>query len=299
MSIATVKIEPISLIDEIIQSLQPKDFIKEVKIPRVEQSKTENILDLFENLLTTHRVSERVKNIVLERMQGANDLETSLENIFHFEPVLTAETNGVLVVAGTPGAGKSIVAAKIALEAVLMQKDVELITTDTLKAGGTTQIQTYAHALEVPFKAIESADKLDIYLKDSNPETLKIIDTMGINPFEKAEMGRLIEIVFASKKSPILVHPVATECEETQDQLDAFKQLGISSLIGSKVDMSKRIGGLISACVSDKIMLSHFSKGPELGNRLHIATANNLKELLTRPSEAKEMSPKRTPFLLN
>lgn len=240
----------------------------------------QNFLDLLE----VHRVPSDIRALFKVKMtlSKAERIDEALEEIVSFKPIITLQSSGPIILGGSPGVGKSICSAKLACEALIMGKPVELLTTDVLKAGAVQQTKVYADALGIPMESFDSAAKLHGYIQSRDPKTLFIIDTAGVNPFQREDFNSLVEIVLTLRKLPILVFPANLDAYEAIDHLEAFKALGARQLLITRGDMTKRWGAVLSCLALSDISLAALNMGPELGNRLENATAKILADLCLR-----------------
>ena len=74
-------------------------------------------------------------------------LAGALDQVFKFQTLpITGKRPIVLV--GLPGAGKTVTTAKLATRAIMKQQAVNVITTDTVRAGGYEQLAAFTRLLK-------------------------------------------------------------------------------------------------------------------------------------------------------
>lgn len=185
---------------------------------------------------------------------------------------------------GPVGAGKTVTLTKLALELLLCQKTPRLISCDVMKAGALEQLQVYANALQIEFKVCSSPEELEktvTFYQKAFPEDILLIDTPGINPFIKEEIHGLTDYVLATKLAPILVLPAGGDANETKEQAVAFKDLGCTKFIATRMDAARRYGGIMSVLFCERLDLYALSAGPEIGQRLYSAHADLFVKFVT------------------
>jgi flagellar biosynthesis protein FlhF len=74
-----------------------------------------------------------------------------------------------------------------------------------------------------------------------------VIDTSGINPFDACAVGELAGLVRAARAEPVLVLPANVEPDEAVEIVGAFRALPIRRLLATRLDIVRRLGGLIAA----------------------------------------------------
>ena len=199
---------------------------------------------------------------------GADSLGQALETLFAFQP-LPPDPDGAVLLIGPPGAGKTACAAKLAVRSVLAGRPAELISTDA-GAGAASQMEafadlirmpvTMAHTPEAVFEAVEQASQ------NSEGRTI-IIDTPGINPFDRAETAHIKAFIQASSAEPVLVMP-AHGGGDLEDHAMLFKAMGARRMIVTRLDLTRRLGGLLQAAASSGLAFAQASSSPYIAETL-------------------------------
>lgn len=206
--------------------------------------------------------------------------------------VTNFETKTILLV-GTPGAGKSVTLAKLAVEALLEGRKVRIVTLDEGKAGAIEQLSTYGSHLKVDVASCVAAKDLTAHMKRLDGGELLLIDTPGINPFSRQDVEFVSECVFTTQCVPHWVFSAGCDVWEALEMAEIFKDLGVREIIHTKGDVARRHGALLSVLTQEPMHLVGLSQGPTLSQRLEDATAETLHDLLkstffvqsTRPKE--------------
>ena len=245
--------------------------------------------NLFCHLLTYHGVPAAIsENMVAELCALAPAiLESGIEAVLSQLLPITAfdfknpkSIPKQLMVAGPVGVGKTVSLAKLASELCLLNKKVVIISTDYLKAGAKEQIQLYADAIKVSLKLVNSPTALEETLRTIPEDCTVLIDTPGANPLNGNDTYQLTEFILAAKQAPFFVLSAGGDAVEMQETALAFKDLGCTRMLMTRIDATKRFGGLLSILFKERLELFALSLGPEIGNRLRAASPKNIAEIL-------------------
>jgi flagellar biosynthesis protein FlhF len=201
---------------------------------------------------------------------GPEALAQALDKHIAFAP-LPAELETTLVLIGQPGAGKTAAAAKIAVRAVLAGRPAALVTTDA-SAGSLAQIESFAGLIRLPVEAAADPDALRSTverLTAEDPTRALIVDTQGVNPFDRAELTHLRRLIAACGQDaePVFV-AAAQGGRDIEDQAVIFKALGARRLIATRLDVARRLGGLIGAADVAGLALAQGSASPYIAETM-------------------------------
>ncbi len=256
------------------------------------RSRVLDVKNLLCDILSYHSppneiIEEITSNVYALPNTALNDGMTAILNtLFKFYHLNYSNYNMQhLMLSGPVGVGKTVTLTKIATELLVCKKRVELILTDYLRAGSIEQMQAYASAINVPLHLINNPTELAKKLERANAnnnDVVYLIDTPSTNCLNSSETTKLQEFVLAAKLSPILVLSAGGDSYEMIETAGAFRNFGCSRLMMTRFDATRRLGGLLSILHKEKFEFSAMSFGPEIGNRLWQATADNLLKVLTR-----------------
>lgn len=200
-------------------------------------------------------------------------LARALETRFSFEPIPALPQAPVMLV-GLPGSGKTVTMAKLAANALIENTPVDLITTDTERAGAAAQAQAYAQLLGLHARPAENIDTLSLLLEENTGRTNTpcFIDTASINPFDPTEFASLKRLVegarIAAHAEPVLVLSAATDAVLLSEIASNFAELGVRRLIATHVDIARRIGGVLAVADISGLALAQISVTPYLARGL-------------------------------
>ncbi|MDE2337114.1 MAG: GTPase, partial [Alphaproteobacteria bacterium] len=212
-------------------------------------------------------------------------LAAALKKAFSF-----AETSfeKPLVLVGPPGAGKTLMTAKLTARIVMegKQKPV-IVTTDIARAGGVEQLSAFLDILDVPLHQAEDAKGLKALLAKAKPHTPVIVDTGGLNPFDPQEMKSLAKLLHAAETQAALVLPAGIDAEESAEIALTFGVLGVKTLIPTRLDFARRLGGILSAAERAGLSFTEASHTPQVANGILALGPDVIADLLIPRSPKK------------
>lgn len=173
-----------------------------------------------------------------------------------------------IVLIGPPGVGKTITVAKLAAQATMAGANPQVISTDTQRAGGVEQLSAFTRILKIDLKQAKDAATLSRLLDDIDPDQPLIIDTPGTNPFKDEEMTHLASLLAAAKAEILLVLAAGTDALESADLAMEFADLGATRLLVTRLDMARRLGGLLAAADAARLSFSDVSITPNIAEGL-------------------------------
>ncbi len=198
-------------------------------------------------------------------------LAGAFDSSFTFSPVsgLFEDSAGKtdrrrLVLIGPPGVGKTITVAKLAARATLAGLSPRIITTDTQRAGGIEQLAAFTRILKIDLQQAANSTDLDRLVADLNPNQPLIIDTPGTNPFNDDEMDHLGSLMVAARSDILLVLAAGTDALESADLAIQFADLGATRLLVTRLDMARRLGGILAAADAARLSFSDVSISPNI-----------------------------------
>lgn len=255
------------------------------------------VIDALEMALSAHGLApELVEKMLLaalpfEAEEPLVALSSALATLYAFRPLGPANTRSVVLLAGPPGAGKTVTAAKLAARAVLTGGRVRLVSTDTARAGAIDQLAAFARILDVPLHPVKTAPELRALAAGGEAAELVVIDTAGVNPYSAEDLRELRGLIEASAAEPVMVLPAGGDAVDTMEMVRSFRDLGCERLAVTRLDIARRLGSIIAAVdalrlpfaeagVSSAIADGLSSFNPVLLARLLLATATRSRRPL-------------------
>ncbi len=249
------------------------------------------IAEELTEVMLRHNVPEDVMDNVLScaTVIGVDNpyiaLIAAVEHLFHFRPLPDRAHRKPIMMVGQPGAGKTVSVAKATANAVLNDLSVGVITTDTVRAGGVEQLQSFTKLLDVRLlKARDDKGLLQAinHLRDCDQI---YIDTAGVNPFDRDDIRMLARLTSAEDMDCMMVLPAGIDVQESGEMARAFATLGVHTILPTRVDIARRLGGILAAAHQGSMSLSHASHTPNVANGLMSLTPRSLAKLLMPNAE--------------
>lgn len=150
-----------------------------------------------------------------------------------------------LMCVGPPGAGKTLTIVRLATRLVLAGQTPLILSADGCRAGANAQMQAFTDVLGVKFIAIDNSNDISRALHGQTGPVL--IDTAGCSPYDPAALGELAASGKRAGARIALVLPAGLDAMESQDTATAFAAAGAALLIATKLDIARRIGGVLAA----------------------------------------------------
>lgn len=254
--------------------------------------------DLISDALLKHRVPGALSDQIIACVltdSGADPekvLARALAETLSFAPPKRARQPLILV--GPPGAGKTLMTAKLAAASVLDGGKPCVITTDTARAGGVEQLSAFLDILKLPLHTAEDSGTLKQALAKTGKTGGVVIDTGGLNPFDPQEMKTLAKLIAVSDAEAALVLPAGIDAEESAEMALTFGVLGVKKLIPTRLDFARRLGGILSAAGKARLSLSIASHTPQVANGIVELSPQKLAELLLPGKAAKKQAKRGT-----
>jgi flagellar biosynthesis protein FlhF len=236
-------------------------------------------------ILRNHRTPEAHVVMLVEDAErsGLADmtlaLATALDKTMRIDP-FDANHRGALLLMGPPGAGKTAVAARLAAQHCLAGTAVLLAATDLETAGQVARLESFAACLNVEMLRLSDPAMLaDALLRAVQSQTFLIADSTGCDPREGLPQA-LVGFLSAGRMDLAGVVSATGDSEETGEIASALVKLGVTRLIVTGLDLSRRKGGLIAAALSGAA-IAHVTSSPYLADGLQTLTPMSLARMLT------------------
>lgn len=217
-----------------------------------------------------------------------DDIERGLRALYRFEPLDETIGSRPVMLAGPPGVGKTVTAAKIAARAVMAGTTPIVATTDTVRAGAIGQLEAFTRILKIDLITVRNIADLEDARAAASGSPL-LIDTAGANPFDDDALDTIGGTANAIGAEPILVLAGGGDAVEAAEIAAAFSRIQCQRLIATRIDLTRRLGSLLAAADSGRLAFSDASITPEIANGLNPLEPRMLAELLsaatTRPND--------------
>lgn len=258
------------------------------------------VIEQLTDVMLRHGVPDEITDQIIScaTVIGADDAETSLtaalEHLYSFRPLPQKSSSTALMVVGPPGAGKTLAIAKLAARSVMNGLRVAVITTDVIRAGGVEQLSAFTNILRIDLQKASSAQSLRLALEAAKTADQVFIDTAGYNPFAPDEMRDLARLITAGDIEPIMVLPAGADADESGEMSRVYATLGVRSVLPTRLDIARRLGGLLGAAHHGGLIFADASNTPKVAEGLISLSPKRLAHLLM-PELARNTTTQQTP----
>ncbi len=183
----------------------------------------------------------------LARKIAAGPLPFALNTAFRFAPLDLSAFSPPLLLAGPPGAGKTLTAARLAARLVIGGARPLVITADGQRAGAAEQLAAFTRLLGLELLVACTPSALVHALGRRENGTPVLIDAPGIDPSNRAQADQIAALALAAGATSALVLPSGLDPAEAGDVAGAFRALGTSMLVANRLDVARRMGGILAA----------------------------------------------------
>ncbi|WP_282609749.1 hypothetical protein [Pelagibius sp. Alg239-R121] len=251
-------------------------------------------VDDIAEVLDFHQVPAPLANRLMSNASGLTAADNvmalagALDGAFDFAPLPTAASKRPVMIIGPSGAGKTATAAKLCARVRLAGSEANMITMDAEKAGGMSQAETFAAALEVSLQRADESGQLKDLVANVPAGQLTVIDTPGISPYDEAALQNLRDTAETIGAQTILVMPSGGDCYEQAESALAFRDTGTRYLIMTRLDSSRRYGGLLCAAHAGRFSLMGVGISAQIGAGLAPINPVSLARLLQPAKNTQE-----------
>ena len=207
-------------------------------------------------------------------------LAGAIDDCFAFLPLPDERGEKPLMFIGPPGCGKTVGMAKLAVRTRLEGNSVTFISTDTLRAGAVEQLATYAKLLQAEFLSAEDPLAFVQAIRNAEPAAQILIDTSGVNPMNPEDLKRLHDFIGAAQLELVLVMAAGGDAIEAAETAAAFTDLAPSRLLVTRLDVVRRLGGILAAADAGGLPFSDVSVTPDIASGLRTINPVSLARLL-------------------
>jgi flagellar biosynthesis protein FlhF len=181
---------------------------------------------------------------------GAGALAFALSAAFRFRAFDLATGSRPILLAGPPGAGKTLTAARLATRLVLGGVRPLVLTADTSRAGGVEQLAAFTRLLGLHLLPATHLPALRIALAERPDHAPVLIDSAGFDPFDATQRDMIAALAASANAIIALVLPAGLDASEAGEMAAAGMEAGATHLVVTRIDLSRRLGAVIAAAGS-------------------------------------------------
>jgi flagellar biosynthesis protein FlhF len=218
----------------------------------------------------------------------AGALEAALAAALSFDSLPLAAEAPPLLLSGPPGAGKTLTVARLATRLVLGGAMPMVITADGKRAGATEQLAAFTRLLGIDLIVASHPVTLGRALARRQDAAPVLIDAPGCDPFDPAQAEELVALATTASARIILVLPGGMDPAEAADFAAAYAAAGASQLVATRLDQTRRLGGILAAAASGRLALTEAGIGASAADGLVPLTPTFLAERLLQTRMANQ-----------
>jgi flagellar biosynthesis protein FlhF len=193
---------------------------------------------------------------------AARGLQSGLERTLHFAPTPLGPESPPLLLVGPPGAGKTLTAARLATRLVMSGVRPMVVTADGKRAGAAEQLAAYTRLLRIDLLVASQPAVLARAISGRQAGAPALIDASGSDPFDAAHAEELRALAAIAGATVALVLPAGLDVAEARDLARAYADLGATLLVGTRLDLARRVGAVVVAAHAGQLALVEAGIGP-------------------------------------
>jgi flagellar biosynthesis protein FlhF len=192
---------------------------------------------------------------------AATGLAERLAGLLRFG-TLPPGTPRPLLLAGPPGAGKTLSCAKLGARLLFAGTPPLVICADHARAGAAAQIAAYTQVMGLTLVLADTPEALARACRQAAPGQPVLIDSESCDPFDLDQARTLLGLVRAAGAELVLVLPAGLDPAEAAELARGFALLGARHLLPTRLDQARRLGGVLAAAEAAGMILSDAGTGP-------------------------------------
>ena len=240
--------------------------------------------------LAWHGVSSGLANSLCE-----GTLDGQCARMFRFAQLPLGAHDAPLLLAGPAGGGKTLTAARLATRLVLAGQRPLVITADGQRAGAVEQLAAFTRLLGLTLVAAATPKILARALERRELGQQVLIDAPGLDLGDPQQAADLQSLLEASGATLVLVLPCGLDPGEAQDIAAVHAAFDARALIATRTDVSRRLGGILSASAATGIPLAEAGVSSSAADGLAPMTPTFLAERLRIGGPLPSAEPRAAP----
>ncbi len=226
---------------------------------------------------------------------GAGPLAFAISAALRFAALPLGQGATPLLFVGPPGVGKTLTVARLATRLVLAGVRPLVVTTDATRAGADEQLAALLRLLGIALQHGHEPDTVRDAIRLRRDGAPVLIDSAGLDPFSPAALAWAKSLAEAAGAEPVAVLAAGIDAGEAADIAAALAGVGASKLVCTRLDLARRMGGVLAAAAT--LSLAELGLGPGAADGLLPASPALLARCLdaTRPPPSPRPPPRPAP----
>lgn len=188
----------------------------------------------------------------------------------------------LVALVGPTGVGKTTTIAKLASNYHLRDRiRVGLITVDTYRIAAVEQLRTYADIIDLPMEVVATPREMRQAVTRLSDLDLILMDTAGRSPRDDVKIRELRHLLTEAQADEVqLVLSSVSSLENMKKTVRQFREVGVTSLVLSKVDEATGLGSLVPLLRDCQLPLSYITNGQNVPDDIEPADRRRLTRVV-------------------
>ena len=225
----------------------------------------------------------------LRRKLAAGPLPFALAAALRFAALPLDEGSAPLLLAGPPGAGKTLSIVRLATRLVMAGTAPLVITADGQRAGATEQLAAFTRVLGLTLLVASQPAAMQRALERRRDGAPVLIDAPGTDLCDPEQRDSLATLTAAAGASVALVLPAGLDPAEADEIARAHVAVGARFLIATRLDGARRLGSVLAAAEAG-LALAEAGIGPGAADGMVPMTPDLLARRLMTAKPAAALS---------
>lgn len=253
------------------------------------------VLPFYQKLMTSDLAEDLAREICEDagkRLSPQADTEVlvrqeifaALVRRFPCEPLRFPRGQGrrVVLFAGPTGVGKTTTLMKLAVRTSQIDgMKVGIVGCDAYRIGAHEQIATFCEVAGLPLRTVFTDADLDQAFADLADCEVLLVDTAGRSPANQVhflELSTLVERIHPT--DIVLVQSATTRLRDMTASVRAYRDLGPTRLVFTKIDETESHGGLATLACRERIPVAALCFGQDIPDHLADAVPAELARMV-------------------